>query len=144
MTAIEPKAFRWRLRVMMAERGITTVTELHRRLEPLGVKISTQQLNRVVSEIPQRLNTDLLAALLTVLKCTPNDLLYVDVPEALSDRSRVANHDTWNHDGATVSSPARKRVAVRKAADPSTALSHEQVLGPKVAPFPFPERKPKA
>jgi DNA-binding Xre family transcriptional regulator len=120
---------------MMAERGINTVTELRRRLEPLGIEISTQQLNRVVSEIPQRLNTDLLAGLLTVLDCTPNDLLYID-------------GDAPSHEGAPQSlgrpaSPVRRRVPARKRAEADAAVSEEEILGPKVAPFPLPASEPK-
>src|SRR5688572_17430897 len=82
MTA-KPKEIRWRLRVMMAERDIRTATDLGRRLREVGLEISSQQLARVVNEMPQRMNTDLLAGLLTVLDCTPDDLL--EVKEAASE-----------------------------------------------------------
>ena len=134
MTALEPMTFRWRLRVMMAERGIHTVTELRRRLEPLGVEISTQQLNRIVTDLPQRLNTDLFAALLTVLRCTPNDLFAVD-----SERPSPAEGKGWKQDIERAAPPPRKRAVRRKVEIPS--IADEELLGPKVMPFPLPERK---
>lgn len=138
MTAIEPMTFRWRLRVMMAERGIHTVTELRRRLEPLGVDISTQQLNRVVSDLPQRLNTDLFAALLTVLRCTPNDLFAVD-----SERPPSTDENGWKNDVERAPPPLRKRALRRKALGETPSADDEDLLGPKVTPFPLPERKEK-
>lgn len=65
----------WRLRVMMAERDIRSVSELCRRLSVHGVTMSSQQMGRIVNAMPARLNTELFAALLAVLDCAPNDLL---------------------------------------------------------------------
>lgn len=136
MTAIEPMNFRWRLRVMMAERGIRTVTELRRRLEPLGVEISTQQLNRIVTDLPQRLNTDLFAALLTVLRCTPNDLFAVE-------RAPSADGSSWEHDFERAAPVPRKRAARRNAIGEMSPAGDAELVGPKVTPFPLPERKDK-
>lgn len=135
MTAIAPTTFRWRLRVMMAERGITTVTELRRQLQAMGMEISTQQLSRVVNELPQRVNTDLLAALITLLRCTPNDLFHIDT-QATQEEPRALQPAT-----AVVNRLPRK-TRVRKAAPQADGMAEEDVLGPKVAPFPVPERKP--
>lgn len=135
MTAIEPMTFRWRLRVMMAERGIRTVTELRRRLESLGVEISTQQLNRIVTDLPQRLNTDLFAALLTVLKCTPNDLFAVE-----SERP-PANGGSWKHDAEPAAPIPSKRAIRRKVISEMPSAGEEELVGPKITPFPVPERK---
>lgn len=135
MTAIEPITFRWRLRVMMAERGITTVTELRRQLQAMGMEISTQQLSRVVNELPQRVNTDLLAALITLLRCTPNDLFYIDF-RATQEEPRPLQP------AATVVSRPPRKTRYRKAGPKADGITEEDVLGPKVAPFPVPERKP--
>lgn len=70
-----PPRLIWRLRVMMAERDIRTTTDLRRRLQAAGVTISSQQLGRIVNDLPDRLNTELLGALLDVLDCEPGDLL---------------------------------------------------------------------
>lgn len=72
------RGFRWRLRVMMAERNIKSVTALKRLLADHGTEISSQQLTRVVSKLPDRFNMTLLAALLDVLDCELNDLLQIE------------------------------------------------------------------
>ncbi|PKY09780.1 hypothetical protein B1757_13115 [Acidithiobacillus marinus] len=64
----------WRIRVAMAERNVKTVTELNRRLDRLGVKISNTQLNRIVDG-GQRISADVLAGIAVVLDCEIGDLM---------------------------------------------------------------------
>lgn len=64
----------WRIRVMMAERHVKTVTELNRRLDRLDVKISNTQLNRIVDG-GQRISADVLAGIAVVLDCEIEDLM---------------------------------------------------------------------
>lgn len=129
------KQIRWRLRVMMAERNITTATELGRRLTVLGVNISTQQLSRVVTEMPQRLNTELLAALMTVLDCEPNDLIEVRDAEAPSLDTGVASTNTTK--------PKRlRRPGIHMASSPtSVPVIEEDHVGPRVTALPRPPRR---
>jgi DNA-binding Xre family transcriptional regulator len=68
----------WRLRVLMAERKITTATELGQRLSAVGYNITSSQLSRIVDHRPERINVALLEALLKVLRCTLNDLMPVE------------------------------------------------------------------
>lgn len=136
----ELKTLRWRLRVMMAERNITTVTELGRRLKAAGVPMSSQQLTRVVAEIPQRLNTELLAALLTVLDCRVEDLIQVQDPVEPSSADRgpgsgMAVPDQGN--GA----PPRARRAPRKRTPKPELEPVDDITGPSVAPFPITPRR---
>lgn len=70
-----PNALQWRLHPVMAERGIRTATELHRRLQPYDLDITLHQLNRIVTQLPQRLNTRVLAALMATLDCDAGELL---------------------------------------------------------------------
>lgn len=74
---LEPKTSQlvWKLRTVMSDRDIRSATELHRRLEPYGIDITSHQLSRIVSKLPARLNTDVLAALMTELDCEASDLL---------------------------------------------------------------------
>lgn len=76
-----PKQLEWRLAMMMAERGIRTATELHRRLTEYGIDISSDRVSRVVAQRPERLNLDLLAGLATVLDCDTQDLLRLLPPD---------------------------------------------------------------
>ena len=67
----------WKLRVMMAERNISTATELQRLLEKSGYKITASQLTRVIKDRPDCISTDLLDHLLEVLNCGIADLLRI-------------------------------------------------------------------
>jgi hypothetical protein len=82
MTTKPPKQLEWRLPIVMAERGIRTATELHRRLMQYGIDISSDRVSRVVSQCPGRLNLQLLAGLATVLDCDANALIRFVPPPA--------------------------------------------------------------
>jgi len=122
----------WRLRVMMAERNISTATELQRLLEKSGYQITSSQLTRVIKERPDRVSTDLLDHLLEVLNCNIGDLLRSDAVSA---------------DGATNENPSSNRVLADKPKkqrvrrNPIDSASGDNLTGPKVTAFPFPERK---
>lgn len=65
----------WRLRNIMAERGLFQTTDLVAPLREQGIGLSREQIFRLVTQPPQRLNLEVLAALCAVLECTPSDLL---------------------------------------------------------------------
>jgi len=67
----------WNLRLKMAENGLFKTTELHGLLKERGIRLSREQVYRLVTGTPQRLNMELLAVLCEVLACTPNDLITV-------------------------------------------------------------------
>ena len=72
------KTISWRLRTLMAERGMFKTTDLLEPLKAEGVALSREQVFRLVTQTPQRLNVEVLAALCTILDCTPSDLLVLD------------------------------------------------------------------
>jgi len=122
---------------MMAEWNIRTVTDLGRRLHDIGLDISSQQLARVVNDMPQRINTDLLAGLLTVLDCTPADLLQIREPA-----------DSYPMGGEK---EVERRKEISRAHRPSTlqrrrpprapkpAETDDDITGPAITPFPLVE-----
>ena len=65
----------WSLRQVMATRGLFETSDLNPLLEEREINLSRQGVHRLVTKAPQRVNTDLLAALCDILDCTPNDLL---------------------------------------------------------------------
>jgi DNA-binding Xre family transcriptional regulator len=65
----------WRLREVMAERGILATAQLRPLLADRGVHLSPSQVYRLVVDKPQRLNLRTLMALLDVLDCTMDDLI---------------------------------------------------------------------
>ena len=77
MSAAVPPDYRWRLRGLMAERGMWKTTELIPLLADRGITLSAAQVYRLVAGVPQRLSLHTLAALCDILGCTPNDLVDV-------------------------------------------------------------------
>jgi DNA-binding Xre family transcriptional regulator len=73
---------RWNLRKIMADRGMFQTTDLVPKLAERGIHLSREQVFRLVTQVPQRLSTDALAALCDILECTPNDLIEVEVVNA--------------------------------------------------------------
>lgn len=65
----------WQLRSLMAEHGMFKTTDLIEPLRNAGVALSREQVFRLVTQTPQRLNMEVLAALCNILSCTPNDLI---------------------------------------------------------------------
>ena len=76
-SSIQPRRLQWRARVVMAERGIRSVSALSRRLNSLGVDISESQLGRIIDGKSSHFNAAVVGALLTALDCGLSDLLAV-------------------------------------------------------------------
>ena len=76
-TSTKPRRLKWRTRVVMAERGIRSVSALRRKLEDLGVDISESQLGRIIDGKSSHFNSVVVGGLLTALDCGLNDLLAV-------------------------------------------------------------------
>lgn len=74
---VKPRRLQWRARVMMAERGIRSVSALSRQLNTLGVSISESQLGRIIDGKSSHFNSAVVGALLTALDCPLTDLLVV-------------------------------------------------------------------
>jgi DNA-binding Xre family transcriptional regulator len=68
---------RWHLRQVMAVHGMFQTTDLVPLLAERGVHLSREQVYRLVTSTPQRLNMDVLAALCDILQCGPHDLIEV-------------------------------------------------------------------
>jgi DNA-binding Xre family transcriptional regulator len=70
---------RWNLRLRMAEKGMFQTSDLVPLLAERGVHLSREQVFRLVTQPPQRLSMDTLAALCDILDCSPNDLIEIEV-----------------------------------------------------------------
>lgn len=101
-----PKRFDWRLEQLMHERGIHQATALQRQLAEHGIDLSSSQVHRLVTETPERLNLAVLAALCTILVCSPGDLIHVHA----APRRREAANGGNVVDMATTVRPKRARV----------------------------------
>lgn len=77
LSVIKSRQLQWRARVVMAERGVRSVSALRRKLSELGIEISDAQLGRIIDGRSSHFNSVVIAGLLTVLDCGLNDLLRV-------------------------------------------------------------------
>ncbi|HWV50170.1 MAG TPA: helix-turn-helix transcriptional regulator [Microbacterium sp.] len=80
----------WHLRAVMAEAGMFQTTELLVPLREQGVELSREQVYRLVTRAPERLNVEVLAALCRIFGCQPNDLITVAVQPAAARKTGTA------------------------------------------------------
>jgi len=68
-------SYDWRIRQVMAERGLFMTSDLIAPLRQRNVVLSNAQIYRIVTTKPKRINVDVLMAICDVLECNPADLL---------------------------------------------------------------------
>lgn len=91
-TFAKTMTYRWHLRQLMASRGMFQTTELVPLLAERGIRLSREQVFRLVTQTPQRLSMDTLAALCDVLDCGVADLIEV-TPAGHAQRDTAAAAD---------------------------------------------------
>jgi DNA-binding Xre family transcriptional regulator len=96
---------RWHLRLRMAEKGMFQTSDLVPLLAERGVHLSREQVFRLVTQPPQRLSMDTLAALCDILECTPDDLINVETVNAQVPKTAG---------GETAPPPKARRTAIRR------------------------------
>ena len=114
---------------MMAERNISSATELQRQLHDSGYEITSSQLTRTIKERPERISTDLLDHLLEILDCDISDLLRKD--PTLSNGNLGSSEDQNLHRKVQNKKPRVRREVPKP---------DENLTGPKVTPFPMPKK----
>jgi DNA-binding Xre family transcriptional regulator len=68
-------ALKWRLRQVMADRGIWSGAELGRLMEQkAGYRLSAPSISALLTEEPRQVKAQTMDALCTALNCTPSDL----------------------------------------------------------------------
>ncbi|MFE3543855.1 helix-turn-helix domain-containing protein [Nocardia sp. NPDC059177] len=95
----------WHLRLKMAEKGMFQTSDLVPYLAERGIHLSREQVFRLVTQDPQRLSMDTLAALCDILACTPNDLIEVTTVNA--EVAKTA-------DQAPATKPVPRRTTIRR------------------------------
>ncbi len=83
-------AIRWHLRRLMAERDMFATSDLWPLLAERGVTLSREQVYRLVTQTPERLNTHTLAAICDALEVGVADLIEVVVEPAQVAKSAGA------------------------------------------------------
>lgn len=81
---------RWHLREVMATKGMFSTTDLIGPLAERGVELSREQVYRLVTQQPERLNVYTLAALCDLLDCGVGDLVE-PVVERVQQRKTVGS-----------------------------------------------------
>ena len=83
-------SYRWRLREVMAARGLWATTDLAPLLAERGIVLSGTQVYRLVTQTPERLSLKTLMALCDALGCTSVDLIEPVEEAAAPARRRAA------------------------------------------------------
>ena len=107
---------RWHLRQVMASRGLFLTSDLVPLLADRGVELSRQYVHKLVTTAPQRINTDLLAALCDILDCKPNDLLEPIVLNA--EQTRTGTGDR-GEEGLGIGALRPIRATIRRPHQPN-------------------------
>ena len=97
-------SYRWHLRQLMAARGMFATTDLVPLLASRGVKLSREQVYRLVAQVPERLSLTTLAALCDILECTPSDLIEVATVNAQVPKTA----------GGEAAAPEARRTTIRR------------------------------
>lgn len=93
--------YEWRLREIMATRGLFSTTKLIPLLNERGVHLSASQVYRLAVEKPERLNLQVLVALMDALDCTADELIgKVSLPTARGRATGTGVDDTLGGDKA--------------------------------------------
>ncbi|MGW9205656.1 helix-turn-helix domain-containing protein [Embleya sp. NPDC055664] len=79
--------YTWRLREIMATRGMFSTTDIRPLLIERGITLSPTQVWRLVTEKPERLSLKVLVALMDILDCAMEELI---VPTAAASRRAKA------------------------------------------------------
>jgi DNA-binding Xre family transcriptional regulator len=103
-------SYRWHLRQLMAAHGLFQTSELVPLLAERGIHLSREQVYRLVTQRPQRLSLDILAALCDILGCGVGDLIEVAAEP-------VEIRKTGSTTGKSTAS-APKRTVVRRPENP--------------------------
>lgn len=104
----------WNLRRVMASRGIFQTSKLKPLLEERGIDLSREQVYRLVTQPPQRVRLDVLAALCDALECSLDDLVTIARREASTP---VAVRVRSSH-GGQASAAAESHGSYRPRASP--------------------------
>jgi DNA-binding Xre family transcriptional regulator len=84
----------WNIRQIMAAKGLFHTTDLVPLLAERGISLSREQVYRLVTSPPTRLNLEVLAAFCDILNCTPNDLISFSRAASAHTTERAASGES--------------------------------------------------
>lgn len=100
-------SYQWRLREVMAQHGLFTASDLAPLLAERGIDLSSVQIWRLVTGVPERLSLPVLAALCDALDATPSELIHTSA-QTVATRKKAASAD---RDRTMNPAPVRPRPA---------------------------------
>ncbi|MEV6331854.1 helix-turn-helix transcriptional regulator [Streptomyces sp. NPDC051909] len=103
---IRKMGYQWHLRKLMADRGMFATTDLVPLLAERGVHLSREQVFRLVTQPPQRMSMDTLAALCDLLECQVQELIEITVVNQQIRKTGTGN--------SSQSAPQVRRTAIRR------------------------------
>lgn len=105
---IKKMGIEWHVRELMAKNGMFNTSDLVGPLAERGVQLSREQVYRLVTQTPQRLNMDVLAALCDILDCGTQDLIEVKVQSKQVRKEVVAGSEAA--DAVRAAKPVRANI----------------------------------
>jgi DNA-binding Xre family transcriptional regulator len=102
--------YTWKLREVMATRGLFQTTHLRPLLAERGIALSDSQVYRLVVDKPERLNLRILMALLDILGCRMEDLIEPVAAQAAGRGKKAAGGGSVPEAGVGDFRPRRARV----------------------------------
>ena len=96
--------YEWHLRQLMAGRNMFQTSDLVPLLAERGIQLSREQVFRLVTQSPQRLSMDTLAALCDILDCGVSDLIEI----------KVVNQQVRKVAGGETTAPQVRRTHIRR------------------------------
>lgn len=100
-------SIKWNLRQLMADAGMFKTTDLVEPLRLAGVHLSREQVFRLVTKTPARLNMEVLAALCIILNCTPDLLIEVEAVSQIASQREGTSGSSGPSVGSLRPIPAR-------------------------------------
>jgi DNA-binding Xre family transcriptional regulator len=100
----------WKLREVMATRGLFQTTHLKPKLAERGIHLSDSQVYRLVVDKPERLNLKVLMALLDVLGCHMDDLIQPVAATATKTKRKAVGQDGAPEPSVGAFRPKRARI----------------------------------
>jgi DNA-binding Xre family transcriptional regulator len=109
MAAKRMVSYQWRLREVMAAAGLFSASDLEPLLAERGITLSSVQVWRLVTQVPERLSLPVLAALCDILDVTPAQLIAVRAENVPARRRAAGGTDDQVADLRALR-PARARL----------------------------------
>lgn len=102
--------YRWKLREVMATRGLFQTTHLRPQLAERGINLSDSQVYRLVVDTPERLNLKVMMALLDILDCRMDELIEPIAARSTASKNKAVGQNRKPATGVGKFRPKRARV----------------------------------